>query len=263
MPWFSGPDFVEASNDNEHIERAVGLVVCGAQVFGPDGSYAEVNPFGHGSGFVVTPDGYMLTNRHVVAEYSRFQQSNYHEIAASHGVVVRPQVWVFFGRNHCLTAHVVYVSSEHDFAVLKADTTDQLPMFRLLGTREPLVASKVTACGFPGAAQGLLSDDEILDTLGRQSSATTIDKKFKPRDFDYTSTSGSVSRIAVEEGGRSWIQHDAQIHGGNSGGPLISEDGVVVGINTSAPDAAGISFALSMVQFRDELDRVVPGLRWK
>ena len=68
----------------------------------------------------------------------------------------------------------------------------------------------------------------------------------------------------TEEGGRRWIQHDATIHKGNSGRPLLAEDGTAVGINTlKHTSAAGVQWSLSLPQLRAVIDRHAPGAVWK
>ena len=99
----------------------------------------------------------------------------------------------------------------------------------------------------------------------RRSQLTgAVEKTFKQRDFEYVTTTGSVSKVAPEESGPIWVQHDAAIHGGNSGGPLIDADGTVIGINTLKHNqAAGVSYALEIKQLQQELNAQIDGLLWK
>jgi serine protease Do len=77
-------------------------------------------------------------------------------------------------------------------------------------------------------------------------------------------TDGAVSRVITEEKGRRWVQHTAAVNPGNSGGPLVAEDGTVLGINTlRAVGAEGIFFALTPPQMRREIEEHVPGTVWK
>lgn len=71
--------------------------------------------------------------------------------------------------------------------------------------------------------------------LGYPGSSDKANSAYMPADLkDITVTRGVISRFTVmsTEGDTSIIQHDAHINHGNSGGPLINEDGAVIGINT-------------------------------
>src|SRR5262249_17186136 len=87
---------------------------------------------------------------------------------------------------------------------------------------------------------------------------------FKPRDFEYVRTDGSVSRVIAEEQGRRWVQHTAAVNPGNSGGPLVAGGGTVFGINPrGAGGAEGIFFAQALPQMRREIEEKVPGSAWR
>ncbi len=84
-------------------------------------------------------------------------------------------------------------------------------------------------------------------------------------DFRYSITDGIISTLRSELG-TEYIQHSAPISGGNSGGPLIYEDGSVIGINTLVTfdkGQAGVGvkyYALSLNQALAEISRNVPEL---
>lgn len=84
-------------------------------------------------------------------------------------------------------------------------------------------------------------------------------------DFRYSITDGIVSLLRKEDGIES-IQHGAEISGGNSGGPLIDEDGRVLGINTlvtfdqNRPGVGVTYYAIGKKQVVDELHGRVPEL---
>src|SRR5947208_1266646 len=76
-----------------------GFVVCGLDVTNPDGSKAEV-PTSTGSCFAVTPDGYLVTNKHVVEDVVKMRRSPLlKKICAERSMEIKPTVWVFFGQN--------------------------------------------------------------------------------------------------------------------------------------------------------------------
>ncbi len=119
-----------------------------------------------------------------------------------------------------------------------------------------------------------LTEDELIRDFGARKPGSdkpkTIDYYFKPRDLEYSSSSGTVSRSVNEEVGRIgldrrlWIEHNATINPGNSGGPLLDEEGTVVGINTlGGPKGTGIFWSLSLRQLKDEIHRYSPNTIWK
>jgi len=163
---------------------------------------------GNGSGVVVDPQGYILTNRHVVV--------NGNQIAD------RIKVKFFDGAE--LPARVVGTDAEVDLAVVKVEPP------------APLTAAKI------GDSEKIRVGDWVL-AIG------------SPFGFDQTVTAGIISakdRDSTElynrVGFQYFLQTDAAINRGNSGGPLINLSGEVIGINsaiaTSTGDYNGICFAL-------------------
>jgi len=176
---------------------------------------------------------------------------------------VKPTVWVFF-RKEKYEAAVVHVNDEHDLALLKVERR-VAPFFQLAKSSEVSRGTKVIACGFPAAAQAALSGEEGWSQAARQSTFTNrVEDRFEQRYFEYVRTDGTVSRLMKEERGRHWIQHSAATNPGNSGGPLLTEDGTVIGITTAgAPESQGLFAALSLPQLRQVIEKHVPGTVWK
>src|SRR5262249_39439826 len=151
---------------------------------------------------------------------------------------VTPMVWVFFGKEKYV-ARIVHVSPEYDLAVLKVERRDA-PFFLLSSTDAPPRGTKVVACGFPGATRDPLTaeekfekslrDDRVLRAIQARK-RVRVEDNLSGSDFEFDRTGGTVTRPVHEEGGPRWIQHEATLHHGNSGGPLLTEDGTVVGIN--------------------------------
>ncbi len=157
--------------------------------------------YGVGSGFIVDPRGYILTNSHVVAEATR--------------ISVRLQN----GEEYIGT--VIGTDEETDLAVIKVNATRDLPSVKLGDSGSVLVGDWVLAIGSPfGLAQTVTAG--IISQVERETPYTTAFQKF--------------------------IQTDAAINKGNSGGPLVNMQGEVIGINSQNVsvngDFNGVGFAL-------------------
>ena len=145
--------------------------------------------------------------------------------------------FLFTSKNHYMTAnHVIEScnnvsvqegSRQHDVKVIFSDKVLDLAIFKLemadnesflkFSFEGPNLGDEVKAIGFPMGV------------------------------FDITVTSGVVSRTSVEELGKGWLQFDAAIHPGNSGGPLINAENEVVAINLAKYQTGLVSMIFGMV----------------
>src|SRR6266446_239649 len=157
---------------------------------------------GVGSGFIVSPKGYILTNEHVVQGSSR--------------IIVGLQ------SGQTYTGKIVGIDEETDVAVIKIDAAQDLPTVTLGDSNAAQVGDWVLAVGSPFG-------------LDQTVTAGIISKK----ERETPSANSNFQRF---------IQTDAAINRGNSGGPLVNMRGEVIGINsqiaTSTGDYNGIGFAL-------------------
>lgn len=260
---------VEGDAAEQQIADSIGLVVCGLRAVLQDGTLVE-EALSTGTCFVVNPEGYALTNKHVIEEIERRSRAKLllDQVRKELLVDLEPRVWVFFGPK-LYNARIISTSDNFDLGVLKIDRQSD-SYFQLAASDSGLRGQKVYALGFPGVAQTSLSDEEIVENLRRKVTAKTIKAHFKPRDLEFSLTIGAVSRITRESEGRVWIQHNADINPGNSGGPLVTSDGVVHGINTQrAIDqstggvASGVFFSLTTGQLREEINQHIPKVVWR
>jgi len=189
--------------------------------FGPDTPNPEEDPeaeeiprqdrVGGGSGFLVSEDGYILTNNHVVEGASEIQ--------------------VFLSDRRSFEAELVGRDPFTDVAVIKIEGEGFLPMS--LGDSDDVdVGEWVVAIGNPGFGAGTTLDYSvttgIVSAIGRPLSLLS-NELF--RDQATRETSG----FAIEN----FIQTDAVINPGNSGGPMVNLQGQVVGINSAIATQTG------------------------
>jgi S1-C subfamily serine protease len=255
LGFFSGAT-IQSVTDEEAVSKAVGLVICGISVVRKDGELLEI-PLGTGSCFIISSDGYAVTNKHVIEQPRLLAEKLKEEL----NFVGEFKVWTSFS-NETREAVIVYSDNNHDFAILKVDGSGQT-CFRLSTIEAPRRGTKVYALGFPADAQTPLSDEEKVKQSLNTLKSHTIKEWVGNQDFQYTQTDGTVSRMKREVS-MTLIQHNADINHGNSGGPLMTADGLVVGINTyGISGAAGVYYALPIEQFRQSIDRYDIEAEWR
>jgi S1-C subfamily serine protease len=248
------------------VAQAVGLVVAGARVVTPDGERGEV-AMSTGSCFAVSPGGHLLTNRHVVERTWKLANAPHvrQAIREQRLVDLEPTLWVFLeGQKYLAT--ILHVSERFDLSILKIDRPFG-PYFRLSRTSDPGRGTAVFSLGYPGVSRTPISkEEEIRQAIQRESLSADVTKQFLKRDFAYVEKSGTVSKVFTEEGGGHWIEHNADINHGNSGGPLVNDEGTVLGVNTLGVDATagqGTYWSFTLLQCREEIERHVPEVVWE
>jgi len=170
-----------------------------------------------GSGTILSPEGYVLTNQHVVNDGKKFR--------------------VTLADKREIPATLVGEDPLTDLAVLKIDLTklkegEKLPAAAFGDSSTLVVGDTVMAMGSPLALSRSV-------TLGIVSNTERV----------FMSDGGDdVEELAFERGRTglftSWIQHDAAINPGNSGGPLVDLEGRIVGINAMKIGSSGIGLAI-------------------
>ena len=174
-----------------------------------------------GTGFFVGKEGepvrYLVTNYHVVAKYIENGKGNTFEYKDKYGTKHIGQVMleVFFDSKDSLEAYVVDYDDIQDIAVLKLEkATDKRISLPLLIPTDSIVGDEMYIVGYPGNA------DEYI------TSTSTWDVE------DSLISKGTIGRLVTESGaGTKWIQStDVPAANGNSGGPLLTVDGSVIGV---------------------------------
>jgi len=172
-----------------------------------------------GSGVVLSADGYIVTNNHVVrnARRVRVQLASPPDDTEPAARASQPKL---HAHGKLLEAKVVGVDREADLAVLKVEPGERLPVLKLSDSDTLHQGQVVLAFGNPLGLENSVSIG-IVSSVGRQ---------VKPDDPMV------------------YIQTDAPINPGNSGGPLLDADGNVIGINTfilsQSGGSEGIGFAI-------------------
>lgn len=184
-----------------------------------------------GSGVILSPDGYIITNNHVVRDARRVRvqlASLPHENDPdSRGPHPR-----FHAHGKLLDAKIIGVDRIADLAVLKIDAPGSLPALSLSDSDALHQGQVVLAFGNPLGLENSVSIG-IISSVARQ---------VKPDDP------------------MAYIQTDAPINPGNSGGPLLDADGNVIGINTfiltQSGGSEGIGFAIPSNIVKDAYEQI-------
>ena len=165
-----------------------------------------------GSGFVISEDGYVVTNNHVIEGAD--------------------EITIEFFSGEELKATVVGTDANTDIALLKVEAATPLPFVSFGDSNAARVGDWVIAMGNP-LGQGFSVSAGIVSARNRALSGTYDD----------------------------YIQTDAAINRGNSGGPLFNMDGNVIGVNTAilSPNGGSIGIGFSMAS--NVVTRVVDQLK--
>ncbi len=189
-------------------------------IFGQSGS-AEAS----GSGIIISEDGYILTNNHVVSTSS---DNSFYQITQATQINV-----YLYNDSTAYPATIVGQDELTDIAVIKIDKTGLTPAE--LGDSDSVqVGAFAMAVGNP---------------LGMQSSITC-------------GNISAVNRELTDSDGKTgtYIQTDAAINSGNSGGALVNSKGQVIGINTlklSATGVEGMGFAIPINSVKDIYSQLI------
>ena len=180
-----------------------------------------------GSGIIISEDGYIVTNNHVIDTSSSSSSYSYYDISDATSVKIK-----LYGSDELYDAKIVGKDSQTDLAVLKIEKTG------------------LTAAEFANSDEAAVG--EFAMAVG------------SPLGLDTTVTTGIISAVnrEVEADGTTYVcmQTDAAINSGNSGGALVNSEGKVIGINTlklSGSGIEGIGFAIPINSTTDVIDDLI------
>lgn len=192
-------DFVEAAEKtvnavvhvkNLSITRAPSSLL---DFFYGSGSGTERAQVGTGSGVIISPDGYIVTNNHVIANSSKLQ--------------------VTLNNNQTYEAELIGTDPTTDIALLKIEAKDTLPYLAFGDSDNTRIGEWVLAVGNP---------------FNLTSTVTAGIISAKARDLDESDGKN-----------QSFLQTDAAVNPGNSGGALVNTNGDLIGINTAITSQTG------------------------
>lgn len=193
-------------------------------IFGGSG-----NATASGSGIIISSDGYILTNNHVVSNTDSSSSNSFYQVSEANSV----KVYLYGDSQTAYDAKIIGTDAETDLAVIKIDKTD-LPVAELGNSDELKIGEWAMAVGNP---LGLSSSISI-------GAVSAVNRKVEDSDgIEYT-----------------LIQTDAAINQGNSGGALVNSNGQVIGINfmkISSVGVEGISFAIPISQAIDVSNELI------
>lgn len=219
----------DSVSDEEVIQRATPSVTLITSVFGESGK-------GTGTGIVLSSDGYIITNCHVIENSYQTLQSNgrnpfdnpFSFFGGGYETITKTEqasevtVTLYDGSEH--KAEIIGSDENTDLAILKIDAEGLIPA--VLGSSDDLkLGERAITLGYP-LGLGLSASGGMISGLEKEITAEL--------------SNGTTATMTL-------IQTDASINPGNSGGPLLNSRGEVIGITSSKianSSVEGIGFAI-------------------
>ena len=239
--------------DIERVRDNVGRVFLVAKFINL-GDFGTVTiPIPSGSCFAISSDGYLVTNRHVTDLYHKAKEDN---------TVINCRFVVCFSEKATdrYDAEIIHECPYADISLIKVSKHFSNPLN--ITSKSIAEGDKVLACGFPSSVDSMIDsiDSESVikyfsESIKRMRNEGDVDffRIISDASFKVTITGGIISSLRNIDGIK-WIQTDAAVHPGNSGGPLITPDCKVIAINTlKHKDIESTNFAISIDQLKSEL----------
>ncbi|HWZ35824.1 MAG TPA: Do family serine endopeptidase, partial [Mucilaginibacter sp.] len=168
-----------------------------------------------GSGVIISPDGYIVTNNHVVAKADKIE--------------------ITTNDHRRFTAKVIGTDPNTDLALIKIDA-ENLPIVKLGNSDEARVGEWVLAVGNPFNLTSTVTAG-IVSAKGR--GIGIIGQEDNDEDSNPFGPTRNSGQPKVKTGIESFIQTDAAINPGNSGGALVNTRGELIGINSAIASHTG------------------------
>lgn len=165
-----------------------------------------------GSGVLISPDGYIVTNNHVVEDADKIE--------------------IQLTDQRTFEAKVIGRDPDFDLALVKVNASN-LPFVRFGNSDNVRIGEWVLAVGYPLSLQSTVTAG-IVSAKGRQIGILGDPGQGSP--YGYGEPTEPIVRTAVE----SFIQTDAVINKGNSGGALVNAQGELIGINAAIASPTGV-----------------------
>jgi len=204
--------------DIADVEQSVVKILAEGTFVDPEVG-EQANSAGVGSGAIVSEDGIVVTNNHVVTGAALLQ-------------VTVP------GEDEPVNAKILAVSECSDLAVIQLDGDGYTPLSYYDG--EVTTGLEVYAAGYPASDANTIDEVDYTLTRGIISSTTA---------------SGETNWASVDE----VLEHDARIRGGNSGGPLVDTEGHIVGFNYASLGESDQNYAIAAADARPIIDELTAG----
>jgi serine protease Do len=178
----------------------------------------------NGSGTIITPQGHIVTNHHVIDRGTKFR--------------------VTLADKTEVEADLVGSDPMTDLAVLRIRESElarlpNLPVAAWGDSDRLSVGQTVMSMGSPFSLSRTVTLGIVSNTQRVFFNTWTDDRELEPDDIDGQSTGVFTT----------WVQHDALINPGNSGGPLVNLDGEIVGVNTRGGSGIGFASPANLARF--------------
>ena len=167
-----------------------------------------------GSGVILTPDGYIVTNNHVVDDADKIE--------------------VILSDRRKVSAKVIGKDPNTDLALIKVEAND-LPVVKMGNSDNVQIGEWVLAVGFPLDLQTTVTAG-IVSAKARNIGILARNQQPSEEEFEEYQRTG---KAPVNNSIESYIQTDAAINPGNSGGALVNANGELVGINAAIASQTG------------------------
>ena len=229
--------------------RIVGSVHAEIEEFGVKRSVdLDRVEIGSGSGFVISPYGYVITNDHVVSDTETIRITQIKGFQEAKITLKTSRIDVCF-QGQAAAAHGLATACSVA-SVAASDPVLDLAVLFINGSNLPYIAlgdSDVVATGLQVDALGYPLGRDV--EVGKAASATVLVP-------DVSMTPGAVSALRANDAGeRRYLQITNSVNPGNSGGPLLNREGFAVGvIRMRLTRATGIAFAIPINDVKDFLE---------